>query len=58
MSIFSNRMHGKMVNENSNQLMKISYNESCLFLVTECMANIIDGKAIKSRKFQNDVANS
>ena len=58
MSIFSNRMHCAMVNGKPIQRMEIPYNESCLFLVTEHIANIMDGKTIKFWKFPNEVANS
>ena len=58
LSIFSNRMHGTMVDGKPIQLMEIPYSESCLFLVSDCMAEIVDEKAINFWKFQNDVVNS
>ena len=45
-SIFSNRMHGAMVDGKPIQLMEIPYSESCLFLVSDCMAEIVDKKSI------------
>ena len=38
--------------------MEIPYSESCLFLVSNCMAEIVDGKEMNFWKFQNDVVNS
>ena len=49
-------MHGAMVNGKPIQFMEIPYNESYPFLVSKCMADIMDGKTIKFWKFQNDVA--
>ena len=39
---FSNRMHGAMVNETPILFMEIPYNESYLFLVSECLADLLD----------------
>ena len=56
--IFSTKMHGAMEDGEPIQLMEIPYNESCLLLVTEYIADIMDVETIQICKFQNEVTNS
>lgn len=46
MPTFSNKMHGEMVNSKPISLIKMLYNESCLFVATKYITNIMDRKSV------------